>query len=230
MARVNSRQQAAGTGAMTMIDLGPYVNVRPSPATSVPNEPGENALSELPRGVHTFGGAPFEVSGKIQLMGRALLKAGRIYPVTRKNIPLSRKCSRIDLLHGASHAAGPGTTIAKLVLHYSDGSTGEIPIVSGEHLLDCWGPIYTTPAMGERLIPSSPDTELAWVGTSASDPQQQSLFAARIYKSTFANPKPELEISSIDYISTLTDAAPFLIGLTLEKAEEQTQNMENKTL
>jgi hypothetical protein len=230
MERVKSRQMAAGTDNVTLIDLRGYVNVRLTPGASVPHEPGENALAELPQGVHTFGGAPFEVSGKIQLMGRALLKANRIYPVTRKNIPIAQKCSRILMLHGASHAAVPGDTIAKLVLHYSDGSTGEIPIVSGEHLLDCWGPIYTTPAMGERLVPCSPDTELAWVGNSAGDPQTPSLVAARIYKSAFANPKPDLEISSIDYISTLTGAAPFLFGLTLEKATEQTQKLENNTL
>jgi hypothetical protein len=227
MARVKLRQMAADTGDLRTIDLRPYVNVMLTPRTPVPNEPGENALAEMPVGVHTFGGVSFDVAGKIQLMGRGLLKSNRIYPVIRKSIEISQKCRRIHLLHGASHVAYyPDTTIAKLVLHYADGSTGEIAIVSGEHLLDCWGPTYTTPAMRERLAPLSRDTELAWVGNSAGDPQEPSPSAARIYKSTFVNPKPDLEISTIDYISTLTDAAPFLIGLTQEQAAEQTQKIE----
>jgi hypothetical protein len=159
-------------------------------------------------------------------MGRALLKANRIYPLIRKHIPVSRKCSRIHLLHGAGHVAYMDETIAKLVLHYSDGSTGEIAIVSGAHLLDCWGPIYTTPVIREPLAPGSPDTELAWVGNNAGDPRKPPLLAARIYKSTFANPHPDVEISSIDYQSTLAEAAPFLIGLTLEKTAAESQKME----
>jgi hypothetical protein len=226
MERVKSRQQAAGAADVTMIDLRPYVNVLLSPGTSVPNEPGESALAELPRGIHTFGGVSFAVNGRIQLMGRALLKANRIYPLIRKNILISRKCSRIHLLHGASHAAYMDETIAKLVLHYSDGSTGEIAIVSGAHLLDCWGPIYTTPVIREPLAPGSPGTELAWVGNNAGDPQTPPLMAARVYKSTFANPRPDLEISSMDYQSALTEAAPFLVGLTLEKAAAETQKLE----
>jgi hypothetical protein len=224
MKRVKLRQQAAGEGDVTMIDLRPYVNVLP--ASRMSTEPGENAQAGPPSGVNTFGGVTFEVSGRIQLMGRALLKANRIYPVIRRNIPVSQKCSRIHLLHGAGYAATTDVTIAKLILHYANGSTGEIPIVSGKHLLDCWGPIYTTPAMGEQLAPRSRDTELAWVGNNGGDSEKPPVMAARIYRSTFANPRPDLEVSSIDYVSTLTDAAPFLVGLTVEKAVKQTEKME----
>jgi len=35
-------------------------------------------------------------------------------------------------------------------------------------------------------------------------------------KITFANPRPELEISTVDFISTETITGPFLVGLTVE--------------
>jgi hypothetical protein len=37
-----------------------------------------------------------------------------------------------------------------------------------------------------------------------------------LYKSTFANPQPDLTVSTVDYVSTMTATAPFLVGLTVE--------------
>lgn len=215
--RLQLRQVAASTENQRMIDLQPYVNVGRTTPTSGFKEAPETDLAGLPQGIHTFGGVSFAVSGKIQLMGRSLLSANRLYPVIRKNIPISQKCRQIHLLHGASHVMDLDVTIAKLVLHYADGSTRELAIVSGEHLLDWLGPIYTTPAAGEQLAPKDRGTELAWVGNDSRLPQSPPILAARIYKTTFANPQPGVEIASVDYLSTLSGAAPFLAGLTLEK-------------
>ncbi|MGA2543344.1 MAG: permease prefix domain 1-containing protein [Verrucomicrobiota bacterium] len=215
--RIQSRQLATAAENQTMIDLQPYVNVGLTTPTSGVDSAPETDLAGLPRGIHTFGGVSFDVTGKIQLMGRGLLSARRIYPVIRKNIPISQKCRQIHLLHGASQVMELDVTVAKLVLHYADGSTREIAIVAGEHLLDWRGPIYTTPAAGEQLAPKDRGTELAWVGNDSLLPQPPPLLAARIYRTTFPNPQPEVEIASVDYVSTLTGAAPFLAGLTVEK-------------
>jgi hypothetical protein len=215
--RIKSRQLAPATENQTMIDLQPYVNIGPTTPTPGLEAAPETDLAGLPQGIHTFGGVSFDVAGKIQLMGRSLLSANRIYPVIRKNIAISQKCRQIHLLHGASHVLDLDVTVAKLVLHYADGSTKELAVVSGEHLLGWLGPIYTTPAAGEQLAPKDRGTELAWVGNDSRLPQPPSILAARIYKTTFPNPQPGVEIASVDYVSTLTGAAPFLAGLTLEK-------------
>ncbi len=36
------------------------------------------------------------------------------------------------------------------------------------------------------------------------------------YRATFPNPKPELEVASIDYVSKLSRCSPFLVALTIE--------------
>ena len=105
--------------------------------------------------------------------------------------------------------------IAKLILHYEDGSTGELALVSGEHLLDWWGPIRTKTGDGFDE-PKAPGTELAWAGSNAWIRRQRPEASLRLYKSTFDNPRPALAISTIDYRSTMTKAAPFLVGLTVE--------------
>ena len=38
----------------------------------------------------------------------------------------------------------------------------------------------------------------------------------RLFLTSWTNPQPEVPIRSIDYSSTLTDAAPFLVAITLE--------------
>jgi hypothetical protein len=36
----------------------------------------------------------------------------------------------------------------------------------------------------------------------------------RLFKTTWVNPMPEKEITSMDYISTMSNAAPFLVAVT----------------
>ncbi len=38
----------------------------------------------------------------------------------------------------------------------------------------------------------------------------------RLFKSTRENTRPEVEITSIDFISTMTEASPFLVALTVK--------------
>jgi hypothetical protein len=213
--RLRARRSVSETTNPIQIDLKPRVNA--SLLASVDGHGGvqENNLAELPAGVHTFGGVPFDVEGRIQLLGRDLIESGKRFPVQVKRISVSRRCARIHLLHGASAVRTLDKEIARLVLHYKDGSQAEIGIVAGQEVLDWWGPIYNTDA-GEERHTTSPGTELAWAGSNPWIKKQAPEFSLRLYRSTFANPRPNLEISSLDYVSALSDAAPFLVGLTLE--------------
>jgi hypothetical protein len=39
----------------------------------------------------------------------------------------------------------------------------------------------------------------------------------RLFKTSWVNPFPDEEITSIDYVSAMSDAAPFLIAITAER-------------
>lgn len=54
------------------------------------------------------------------------------------------------------------------------------------------------------------------MGSNAYIKRRQPHLSLRLFKSTFRNPRPDLEIATIDYVSTDTAAAPFLLGLTVE--------------
>lgn len=216
--QLKTRQMTSIIPNATTVHLKPWLNAALTDSLDGPANTNCNNLSELPSGIHIFGGVPFDIEGRLQLMGRKLLDTTTVFPVRARNIEIARKCNRIHLLHGASGITPEmtGIDIARLVVHYADGSQAGIPIVAGAHVLDWWGPIYkTTVAKNVRNL-STPGSELAWAGGNPCLKEQQSEFSLRLYKSTFDNPRPGIQITSIDYVSTVTAAAPFLVGLTLE--------------
>jgi hypothetical protein len=193
-------------------------------------------LADLPRGLHTFAGVPFAISERVQLMGNAYKELGVAFPSAIKGIPIHQKCSRLNILHGASFVRTKvpsvpdekgfmpvlpdyettNVPVARLVLHYADRRQAEIEIFSTQHLLDVWGPICTSEvSVNERSV-SSPESELAWASSRVPQEKSEMLNSVRLYKSRFENPRPDAEIVTLDFISTRTEAAPFLLGLTIE--------------
>jgi hypothetical protein len=193
-------------------------------------------LADLPRGLHTFAGVPFAISDRVQLMGNGYKELGAAFPSAIKGIPIKQKCSRLYILHGASFVRTKvpsvpdeqgfmpvlpayettNVPVARLVLHYADRRQAEIEIFSTQHLLDVWGPICTSEVPVRERCPSSPQTELAWASSRLPEEKSEMLNSVRLYKSRFENPRPNADILTIDYISTRTEAAPFLLGLTIE--------------
>jgi hypothetical protein len=216
--QLKSRQMASAIPEARTIDLKPWLNAALADSPGGPDDAGGNSLAGLPQGVHVFGGIPFDVEGRLQLMGRKLLDTTTTLPVRVRNIQVAGKCARIHLLHGADGITEDmaGRNIASLVLHYADGSQARIPIVAGEQVRDWWGPIYETAAGWNARNPTAPGSELAWAGGNPCINRDEPELSLRLYKSTFDNPRPGLEIATIDFLSSASAAAPFFIGLTLE--------------
>lgn len=218
MQRIADGEVPKTTKGETLINLKSMTNA--ALTESFPGKTGSegNTLAALPRGIHFFGGVPFNVEGKVQLWGRGLDDSGWRFPERVRNIRVGRKCHRIYLLQSAAFVGSDlsGKEVARLVLHYEDGSQATIAIRAGEHLLDWCGPIYTTDADVKSRRTTAAGTELAWAGTNPWIKQHKPALSLRLYKSAFDNPHPDRSVSSVDYVSTLTTAAPFLVGLTVE--------------
>ena len=216
--QLKSRQIASAVPDARMVNLKPWLNSALTDSLDGRYDAGSNNLAGLPQGVHVFGGIPFDVEGRLQLMGRKLLDTTTSLPVRVRNVKIAAKCARLHLLHGANGITQgmAGQNIASLDLHYADGTQARIPIVAGEQVQDGWGPIYQTGAGWNARSPTAPGSELAWVGGNPCITDDEPEMSLRLYKSTFDNPKPDLEIASIDFVSSVSDAAPFFVGLTLE--------------
>jgi hypothetical protein len=158
------------------------------------------------------------VEGLVQLSGKSLISIfHKNFPVEVDGIAIHQRCTKIYLLHAGDwvDTAEFGTTVARLVLHYGNGSQGQIDIVAGRDVFEFWSPLFTTGA-DPKYSRMSPDTERAWTGSNRFLEEIWPDESLTLYKSTFTNPQPDLTVSTVDYVSTMTATAPFMVGLTVE--------------
>jgi len=230
------RQSLRETFSERTISLEPFATAELTDAVCWFGMTNFATLADLPRGLHTFAGVPFEINDRVQLMGNRYKDLGVAFPSAIKSIPIYQKCRSLYILHGASfvrtevpsvpdkHGVMPvlptyettNQPVARLVLHYADHTDAKIEIFATQHLLDVWGPICQSEVPAYERGVSSPDSELAWASSCVPNEKSELLNSVRLYKTRFTNPRPDLEILTIDYVSTRTEAAPFLLGLTIE--------------
>ncbi len=183
-----------------LIDLTPYYNA-PLVQTWHPGTVGNN-LEGLPRGLLQFGDDFFDVRGIVQLSGKMLQKAGGRYPQRITGIKVNQTCRQLHFLQAAGWSCRDGTRIGSYVVNYADEHQETIPIVYGEDLRD-WN-ADSDPAAGLKRA------------TQVWSSMNNARVRVRLFKYTWMNPLPDTEIVSIDYVSTMADSAPFLIGVTAE--------------
>lgn len=144
-------------------------------------------------------GVEFDVRGFLSAYGRMHdLDGFGIRPTSIVGIPIRQRLTRLHILHFASYGEAIGKKIGSYVFHYEDGSTRELPIVYGDNIRT-----YAEKA-------SAPAAERISI-----EPTLQ-LTLGYIYKVVWQNPRPDVEIVSVDFNSTRTDSAPALLAMTAE--------------
>lgn len=168
---------------------------------------GPNHLGALPAGETAFAGVPFDVDGVLQLASKQSALAGKQFPEKIEGIRIGAKAAAIHLLHGAGWDDVPGRPIAKMILHYADGTSAEAPIVYGQHVTDWWD-------NNPESAPKDRATTVAWQGHN----KVSKMFGTeiRVYRTPFRNPRPTSEISEISFVSANSNAASFILGVTVE--------------
>jgi WD40 repeat protein len=195
--RIPPRDPQAGAH---LIDLAPHYNAALAEEWHIPG--WTNGFGCVPEGVQTLGGVEFDVRGVIQLAGQGLKRLGTEFPEQVRGLRVARKCQRLHFLHAAGGKEMDGTQIGTYEIHYAGGATREIPIRYGEDLRS-WG----------SKVDPNPDlkrAQVAWTGINTAG------FVVQLCRSTWENPLPNIEIESLDFISDLTQADPFLLALTVE--------------
>jgi hypothetical protein len=168
-------------------------------------KPGAN-LASLPKGVQAFARAAFDVRGLIQLASKkALMETHIDFSQAVKGITIHHKARRLHFLQGAAWSVDADTKIGEYVLHYANGQTRGIPIVYQRHVKDWWV---------KPEDPVLPDADIAWTGENEASHKLG--YRIQLYRYTINSPLPDHEIETIDFVSTMTDSAPFLIALTVE--------------
>jgi WD40 repeat protein/tRNA A-37 threonylcarbamoyl transferase component Bud32 len=194
-------------GPLTLLDLQPKANwmLKEGRPGGTPN-PDSN-LKEVPQGEQTFAGVRFKVGpAAIQLAGANAPEM----PEEVEGIPINKAVKKLYVLHatqfGTPNFGVPdGTTIGQYKLHYEDGSESLAPVVCGQDVRDWWDQDNGKPV--SRGV-------VAWTGSNEESRRRDR--AIRLYLSVWENPHPDKKLSSIDYISAMTRAAPFCLAITVE--------------
>jgi len=190
-------------GQLEYIELQQHANRGLAESTgTVP----ENHLKELPEGEHTFAGVSFRIGKSvIQLASTRLPTA----PESAEGIPVDCRAIRLYFLHatqwaGKAFGVPEGTTIGRYRIHYTDGSSVEVPVVCGEDIHDWW-------VHGEERATRG---QVVWVGRNpAVESRKRHL---RLFLSVWENRHPEKTVAKLDYVSAMTEAAPFCVAVTAE--------------
>ena len=193
-----------------LVNLDSYYQMKIAHA-SPHDRDSRNNLAQLPAGHRIFDGVRFNVAGIINLAcGNDVTQTNDSYPypISVEGIPVNRLCHQLHLLHGTTGGADDQTLVAKLVLHYADGTTADLDIIYGQQVYGWWFKEDDNP-------PLAGNTKIAWIG---ENPTSKRLgYRIRVFKTSFINPKPDVRIETVDYVSTLVStSSPFLVALTTE--------------
>jgi hypothetical protein len=163
-------------------------------------------LRDVPRGIQVLGNVPFDIRGLVQLAAsKSLDVTGVVFPEAMKGIAVNYRGSRLHFLQACFWNTDAGAKLGEYVIHYADGQTRSVPIIYGHNILDWWakpGGIHLSNA------------ESVWQG---SNPATRSMgMITHLIKYTWKNPLPETEITTIDFVSDLIEAGPFLVAVTID--------------
>ena len=169
--------------------------------------PETQRWGSVPKGTQLVDNVTFICDGAIRTAGITSIKAGKGYPAAVLDVPMQRTGSRIHLLQAAeNHSRMPDLApYARLIVHFANGETHTFDLLFGVHGRD-W---MSSPMNVEQPV-LDPNTKLAWTF------EKPGRLTVRFYHTAFENPLPKIQITSVDFISTLRIANLLLFGLTVD--------------
>lgn len=197
------------TGNVFYLDLQPVANQK---LTDVVGD--GHTLASLPQKRREFGGVPFQVGpGYVRLRGK---NHKELLPEVNE-IRVGFRFDKLHILHGTEFGAfgdanhryhvPEGTEIGYYRVGYADENEVKIPVIYGQDVRDSWNWDRSRSARRGKVV---------WTGSCPGTAREG--ISLRLYLTTWENPRPEEEITHIDFVSASnTAASPFCIALTAER-------------
>jgi len=174
------------------VNLSPYVNrgLRDDKTTGLVGwtNQGENDMRALPTGRQTFAGIPFFIATpKSAIVLHSVQANNQDLPKEVTGIQVGRSADMLFFLHTAGWCQG---NPFRYRVHYEDGSSLDIPIVAGQHVMDWWQePSRFAEAMARHGL------FVAWQG---DNPMRKGVVLPGY---EWVNPHPEKPIRAIDFLT-----------------------------
>ncbi|HMC28279.1 MAG TPA: carboxypeptidase-like regulatory domain-containing protein, partial [Verrucomicrobiae bacterium] len=155
---------------------------------------------------------PFQIGGKLEVSGTDAARHGEFLPPQINGIPIDQQALRIQLLHGARHGQKDGTPLANLVFHFKNGETRKVRLAFGLHARNYLEEITSISATQSVRELADPNSQIVWRNHPASTNEP----LARLYKTTIANPLPDQQIATLDFVSLFSRATPIIFAITVD--------------
>jgi eukaryotic-like serine/threonine-protein kinase len=179
-----------------------------------------NDLSELPSGQAIFDDVCFDVRGVIQLRLVSWFWGWDKFPQKAGNIPVRQKFKRLHVVHGTMLTEAEDLPIGGYVMHYADGTQQELEIRYGQDVRAFWWSAGLDPDVVSWWNLQTDSRKEATKATLAGELLPNRMHPEvprRLYHRSWENPRPEVEVVSIDFVSRMTRSGPFLVALTVER-------------
>lgn len=157
----------AGDSVGGWLDEGPY-----------------NDLSMLTAGRHEWLGVPVVIGDPARCVATMRGKTFPAGPEMTKPITVGRKVRALFFCHGANWVGKSGVTAATYVITYTDGSTAELPVITGTALGNWW--TDHQPGEDSRTIP-----------LLAKDPQEPNRPWRFLRLWCWENPRSDVPVASV---------------------------------
>jgi len=159
-------------------------------------------MRAMPAGLQKFAGVPFFIATP---KGVVALQSGggdnMNLPRDVKGIAVDHKADLLYFLH--SFAYGAGEHPFQYRVNYADGTSVEVPIRTGCHVLDWWAD--PTPSLETLALNNS------FVAFRGDNPMRKGV---TVYCTEWSNPSPEKEIRSVDFLSVSNGPVALLAGIS----------------
>jgi hypothetical protein len=192
---------AAATAAQ--LDLSRHYNARLDEDWHFTGGAG-NSLGTIPTEFVDPSGVKFDARGILQLASAGLAPQRTGYPLAATRLPVGQHCRALHFLGACGYAGSesPGAQVGRYVVHYADGTESEVPIRHGQDTGDWWRPAQPQPGTTAATV--------AWEGLT---PEGRPV---GLFRQTWRNPKPDVRIDHVDFVSAKRSSAPFLVAITAE--------------
>ena len=161
-----------------------------------------NDLRAIPEGLVDMEGTPFVIlPGKLDAPSAVMLRGSAVtpaFPSRVDGIEVNTKLSALSFLHGCAFSADEGADVGSYVIHYEDGGSETIDLIYGKRIF-AWDDQLTAMSYGFAWRGRAPDGRLVGVGDLR-----------------WTNPRPEVRVTTLDFIGGDTEASPFLLAITAE--------------
>jgi len=169
-------------------------------------------LKRLPKGIQKFENVMFDIRGIVQLGGLSLYKESDYtteeqkikYPEKVIGIKINQKASKIYFLHASAWGEENNKEVGQYIVYYEDDTTDTISLRYLDALRDWWF------KPGDNMPGNATQ---AWTGLN--DLTEEKGYQISLFNYKWENHYIDKAIKSIDFISTMTNAAPFLIAISL---------------